>query len=87
MNSCIKSMATQAEHDASREEWFAMRLQRQRDREKKDIKKGAQEDFIREWWGLPEKDQERRKKQLEKMAMGERVGGRSKVDRPSEEDK
>jgi len=75
MNSCMKAHATPAEHDAAREEWFAGRLQRQKERERKALRKAEQEAFLREWWGLPEKDREEAQKELEKLKRGERVGG------------
>lgn len=54
MNGCMKLHASQEAHDAAREEWFAMRLERQRRREHDRSVAAAQEDFMREWWGLPE---------------------------------
>ncbi|KAK2003901.1 hypothetical protein LX36DRAFT_650559 [Colletotrichum falcatum] len=81
MNGCMKAHATPQEHDAAREEWFAKRLERQKERERKAVKKAQQEDFIREWWGLPEKDAETRRKEEEKMRMAERVGGYAVRDR------
>ncbi|ROT39708.1 hypothetical protein SODALDRAFT_331819 [Sodiomyces alkalinus F11] len=75
MNACMKSHATPAEQDAAREEWFAQRLERQRERERKARKKLSQEEFLREWWGLPEKDEELRRREEEKLRRGERVGG------------
>ncbi|SPO02248.1 uncharacterized protein DNG_04921 [Cephalotrichum gorgonifer] len=78
MNACMKEHASQAEHDAAREEWFALRQQRQKERERKEIKKTAQEDFIREWWGLPERTAEAKKKLADRLAMEERVGGLSR---------
>ncbi|KAH6692635.1 cytochrome c oxidase biogenesis protein Cmc1 like-domain-containing protein [Plectosphaerella plurivora] len=75
MNSCMVSRATQAEQDAAREEWFAQRLERQRERERKARKKAGQEEFLREWWGLPEKDEETRRREEEKLTRGERIGG------------
>ncbi|KAL4724802.1 hypothetical protein ACLX1H_008248 [Fusarium chlamydosporum] len=54
MNNCMKLHATQAAHDEAREEWFALRIERQRERERKARVAQAQEDFMREWWGLPE---------------------------------
>ena len=71
----MKSYATQAEQDAAREEWFATRFQRQREHELRQHRKAQQEDFLREWWGLPEADPERRRRELEKLRRGERVGG------------
>ena len=53
MNSCMVSHATQAEQDAAREEWFATRDVRIRQREEKEKKKKEQEKFHREWWGMP----------------------------------
>ncbi|KAF6820805.1 cytochrome c oxidase biogenesis protein [Colletotrichum sojae] len=81
MNGCMKAHATPVEHDAAREEWFAKRLERQKERERKAVKKAQQEDFIREWWGLPEKDAETRRKEEEKMRQAERVGGYAARDR------
>lgn len=78
MNNCMKENATQAEYDASREEWFAQRLERQRAREEKTKVAAAQKEFLREWWGLPESEQQEKKKQLE-----ERVGGMPSKDRVS----
>ncbi|KAF3358945.1 hypothetical protein VdG1_02507 [Verticillium dahliae VDG1] len=52
-----------------------MRLERQRERERKAQKKAGQEEFLREWWGLPEKDAETRRREEEKAARAERVGG------------
>ena len=54
MNNCMKLHATQDVHDEAREEWFALRIERQRERERKARVAQAQEDFMREWWGLPE---------------------------------
>lgn len=85
MNGCMKAHATPQEHDAAREEWFAKRMERQKERERKAVKKAQQEDFIREWWGLPEKDAETRRKEEEKMRLGERVGGYAARDRKSVE--
>ncbi|KAK1775656.1 cytochrome c oxidase biogenesis protein Cmc1 like-domain-containing protein [Copromyces sp. CBS 386.78] len=75
MNSCMKLHANQAEQDAAREEWFALRMERVRERERKARRKAEQEAFLREWWGLPEKDREEARKELEKMNQKERVGG------------
>ncbi|KAI0126599.1 hypothetical protein BJ170DRAFT_412708 [Xylariales sp. AK1849] len=75
MNSCMLSHATQAEHDRAREEWFAGRMERARERERKERRKLEQEKFHREWWGLPERDPEEVKKDEEKMRRGERIGG------------
>ena len=78
MNTCMAEHASAAEQDAAREEWFAQRLQRQRERERKARKKVHQEDFLREWWGLPERDEEARRREEERLARGERVGGFAK---------
>ena len=66
--------ATQYEQDAAREEWFATRLKRQRDRELKEERKKEQEKFHREWWGLPLEDREGAKGR-DVMKRAERVGG------------
>ena len=87
MNGCMKDHATQAEQDAAREEWFETRLQRQRQRERKEIKKAAQEDFMREWWGLSERDEESKRKVAERLAREERVGGLSRPNRSPGDDK
>ncbi|KAL1879977.1 hypothetical protein VTK73DRAFT_6557 [Phialemonium thermophilum] len=75
MNSCMKAHATPAEEDAAREDWFAQRLERQRERERKARRKAEQEAFLREWWGLPQKDREEREREMEKLRRGERIGG------------
>ena len=75
MNSCMKAHATPAEQDAAREEWFAGRVERHRERERKARRKLEQEAFLREWWGLPEKDREEARRELEKLKTGERIGG------------
>ncbi|KAJ3471796.1 hypothetical protein MRS44_001895 [Fusarium solani] len=83
MNSCMKLHATQAEHDAAREEWFALRIERQRERERKAKMAAAQEEFMREWWGLPEHVRLSRQKEMEQRGRGytgsrPRTGRRSK---------
>ncbi|KAK0733535.1 cytochrome c oxidase biogenesis protein Cmc1 like-domain-containing protein [Lasiosphaeria miniovina] len=75
MNSCMKSHATPAEQDAAREDWFAQRTQRARERERKGRRKAEQEAFLREWWGLPEKDRDEARREMEKLKRGERMGG------------
>jgi len=75
MNSCMKAHATSAEQDNAREEWFATRLARQRERESKARKAALQEDFVREWWGLPEADKQRRAHEAEMRSRPERVHG------------
>ncbi|KAF7537363.1 hypothetical protein G7Z17_g12859 [Cylindrodendrum hubeiense] len=71
MNNCMKLHATQDEHDAARVEWFSMRLERRRERERKNKMAAAQEEFMREWWGLPEHVRLSRQKEMEKR--GERI--------------
>lgn len=75
MNNCMKIHATQEEQDAAREEWFAKRIERQKERERKARRKAEQEAFLREWWGLPEKDREEARREMEKLKQAERVGG------------
>ena len=53
MNTCMLSHTGQDQRDAAREEWFATRDERIRQREEKEKKKKVQEKFHREWWGLP----------------------------------
>lgn len=53
MNSCMIAHAGQDEQDAAREEWFATRGERIRQRQEKEARKKEQEKFHREWWGLP----------------------------------
>ncbi|TEY85721.1 hypothetical protein BOTCAL_0013g00290 [Botryotinia calthae] len=79
MNNCMISHATQSEKDAAREEWFSLRLQRQRDREAREARRKEQEKFHREWWGLPTEDREGEKGK-ELMRNAERVGGFPKRD-------
>ncbi|KAI6251030.1 hypothetical protein HI914_00334 [Erysiphe necator] len=74
MNKCMLSYATPEEQDAAREEWFALRLQRQIEREKKEERRKEQEKFHREWWGLPPNERES-KEGLEIIKKAERVGG------------
>ncbi|KAI1101036.1 hypothetical protein F4804DRAFT_317140 [Jackrogersella minutella] len=75
MNGCMLAHATQEEHDRAREQWFAQRQQRAREREAKERRKIEQEAFHREWWGLPQRDPDDVKKKLEKLELAERVGG------------
>ena len=84
MNGCMTRHATQAEHDAAREEWFAMRIERQRQRERKQKMAQAQEEFMRDWWGLPEDVRLSRQKEMEKK--GERIGGMPAQERPHKEE-
>ncbi|KAJ1327903.1 COX assembly mitochondrial protein 1 [Microdochium nivale] len=83
MNSCMALHATPAEHDLAREEWFAQRTARAREREMKERRKIEQEKFHREWWGLPDQDPEKLKAQLEKLERPERIGGRVVVTAPA----
>jgi len=76
MNSCMALHATPQEHDRAREEWFAQRMVRAKEREMKERRKIEQEKFHREWWGLPEQDPERLREKLEKLERPERIGGR-----------
>ncbi|OTA97065.1 hypothetical protein M434DRAFT_66367 [Hypoxylon sp. CO27-5] len=75
MNNCMLAHATPEEHDRAREQWFAQRQQRAREREIKERRKLEQEAFHREWWGLPQRDPEEVKKELEKLGRAERIGG------------
>ncbi|KAL8769180.1 MAG: hypothetical protein Q9209_004814 [Squamulea sp. 1 TL-2023] len=53
MNNCMISHASQQEQDAAREEWFATRDERRKEREVKEAKRKEQEKFHRAWWGMP----------------------------------
>ncbi|KAN0094029.1 Cytochrome c oxidase biogenesis protein Cmc1 like domain containing protein [Hyaloscypha variabilis] len=79
MNNCMITHATQTEQDAAREEWFATRLKRQREREAKEARRIEQERFHKEWWGLPIEDREGDKGR-DIMKKAERVGGFPKRD-------
>jgi COX assembly mitochondrial protein 1 len=82
MNGCMKIHSTPDAEDAAREEWFATRMERQKEREQKTRRKLEQEAFAREWWGAGGEEQmeERRRKEEERMRLGERVGGFAKRD-------
>ena len=54
MNSCMMQYATMEEQDRAREEWFATRDSRRKEREIKEEKRKEAEKFHREWWGLDE---------------------------------
>lgn len=54
MNSCMMQYATLEEQDRAREEWFATRDSRRKERELKEEKRKEAEKFHREWWGLDE---------------------------------
>ncbi|KAH9994997.1 cytochrome c oxidase biogenesis protein Cmc1 like-domain-containing protein [Xylariaceae sp. FL0662B] len=75
MNGCMAAHATAAEHDRAREAWFAQRLERAREREKKERRRIEQERLHREWWGLPDRDPEDDRRDAERLAQAERVGG------------
>ncbi|KAI1362727.1 hypothetical protein F5Y08DRAFT_311276 [Xylaria arbuscula] len=75
MNNCMLAYATPEEHDRAREDWFAARMTRARERERKERRKLEQEKFHREWWGLPERDPEDLRRELEKLERPERIGG------------
>jgi hypothetical protein len=86
MNNCMKLRATREEHDAAREEWFAMRQERQKKREHKAKVAAAQEEFMREWWGLPEDVRLSKRREMEqqhqRLPQGERIGGMPAANRP-----
>ena len=67
--------ATAAEHDRAREDWFAARAERARERERRERRKLEQEAFHRDWWGLPPRDPEDVRRELEKLGRKERIGG------------
>lgn len=54
MNTCMLQFANQAEQDTARDEWFATRDVRKKEREDKEERRKEQEKFHREWWGLDE---------------------------------
>ncbi|KAI0599880.1 cytochrome c oxidase biogenesis protein Cmc1 like-domain-containing protein [Biscogniauxia sp. FL1348] len=85
MNGCMAAHATQAEHDRAREEWFAQRAARAREKERKERRRIEQERFHRDWWGLPDKDPEVLRRELEKLNQAERIGGQRR--RVAEEEK
>ncbi|TVY86537.1 hypothetical protein LAWI1_G007105 [Lachnellula willkommii] len=74
MNACMISHSSQDEQDAAREEWFANRLKRQVERERKEERRKEQERFHKEWWGLPIEEREGEKGN-EVLRKAERVGG------------
>jgi COX assembly mitochondrial protein 1 len=84
MNGCMRRHATTAEHDAAREEWFALRTERVKAREKKARRAEEQERFHREWWGLPDKDEEQRERDRAKWAKPERIAGVSRAKKGGE---
>ncbi|TLS28652.1 hypothetical protein PpBr36_00824 [Pyricularia pennisetigena] len=81
MNNCMKMQATEENHDLAREEWFAGRMERQKEKEAKARRKLEQERFHREWWGLPDRDAEELRAEEEKLKRAERVGGMAARDR------
>ena len=50
MNGCMVTHATQKEHDAAREEWFATMEERRRLRLEEERKKEEVKRLHREWW-------------------------------------
>jgi COX assembly mitochondrial protein 1 len=54
MNSCMMQHATQEEQDRAREEWFATRDLRKKERAEEQEKLKEKKKFHREWWGLDE---------------------------------
>ena len=79
MNTCMVAHATQKEQDAAREEWFATRMLRAREREQREERRKEQEKFHREWWGLPVEDRDGEKGR-DIVRRAERVGGFSARD-------
>lgn len=75
MNKCMAAHATPDEYDRAREEWFAGRQQRARERQRTELRKLEQERFHREWWGLPDRDAAELRREEEKLHRAERVGG------------
>ncbi|KAI1324603.1 hypothetical protein F5Y16DRAFT_380309 [Xylariaceae sp. FL0255] len=75
MNNCMLLHATPAEHDRAREQWFAGRHARAKEQREKEKRKLEQERFHREWWGLPERDPEQVRREMEKLERPERIGG------------
>ncbi|KYK57316.1 hypothetical protein DCS_04324 [Drechmeria coniospora] len=74
------------EHDAARVEWFGMRMERKKKREHAAKVAAAQEEFLREWWGLPEEVRRKRQDEIQKrygVDSVERVGGMPAKDRPA----
>ncbi|KAI1806548.1 hypothetical protein F4811DRAFT_550783 [Daldinia bambusicola] len=86
MNGCMQAHATPEEHDRAREQWFAQRRERAREREQKERRKLEQEAFHREWWGLPQRDPEEVRRELEKLGRGERIGGQARRRRSAEQE-
>lgn len=58
MNACMLRHATTEEEDAAREEWFARRVERQKEREHKARRAREQERFMKEWWRIGSAGQE-----------------------------
>lgn len=56
MQTCMARYATLEEQDKAREEWFATRLDRAREREEKAAKKRESDRKRREYYGLDEND-------------------------------
>lgn len=60
--------ATQAEHDAAREEWFNTIEERKGQREEKERKRAEDEKFWKEWWR-----KERKTEELKALETGRQV--------------
>ncbi|EON67158.1 hypothetical protein W97_06411 [Coniosporium apollinis CBS 100218] len=54
MNNCMVAHATVEQQDAAREEWFATKDQRRKEREEKEAKRKEAEKLHHEYWGLDE---------------------------------
>ncbi|KJX99129.1 hypothetical protein TI39_contig372g00013 [Zymoseptoria brevis] len=68
MNACMLQHATQAEHDAAREEWFNTIEERKGQREEKERKRAEDEKFWKEWWR-----KERKTEELKALETGRQV--------------
>ncbi|KAF7546996.1 hypothetical protein G7046_g9148 [Stylonectria norvegica] len=68
----------------ARVEWFSMRMERQHEREKKAKVAAAQEEFMREWWGLPEHVRLSRQKEMENR--GEQLHGQQTIQKDHKPD-
>jgi COX assembly protein 1 len=80
----MMAFATMEEQDRAREEWFATRDQRRRERELKEEKRKEAEKMHRQWWGLDDQgrrvvkteDAAREVKMVKEAAFGEGDGKR-----------
>jgi COX assembly mitochondrial protein 1 len=75
MNKCMAAHATPDNYDVAREEWFAGRVARARERQRTERRKLEQEQFHREWWGLPSRDADDLRREEERLGRAERIGG------------